>query len=115
MKDDVVYACCGSLGFLSRENETCHVLAGVTIGKRYARTDELGVPFALTVDYDTTRDGDLNGTVTLRERDSTEQVRLPITEVIVVVNKLCMTSEGGWTWKDLKEKYPLQAAPATDE
>lgn len=89
--------------------------AGVTIGKRYARTDELGVPFALTVDYDTTRDGNLKGTVTLRERDSTEQVRLPIIEVIAVVNKLCMTAGEGLTWKELKEKYPLQAASAAIE
>lgn len=44
---------------------------GVSIGKRYARTDELGVPFAVTVDHRTTEDG----TVTLRERDSTTQVR----------------------------------------
>jgi glycyl-tRNA synthetase len=89
--------------------------AGVTIGKRYARTDELGVPFAITVDYDTTRDGDLKGTVTLRERDSMEQVRLPITEVIPVVNKLCLVSGEGLTWADLKEKYPLQAPAATEE
>lgn len=87
----------------------------MTIGKRYARTDELGVPFAVTVDYDTTRDGDLKGTVTLRERDSTEQVRIPISEVIPTVNKLCMTSGDGCSWEDLKKKYPLQAAPSADE
>ena len=46
--------------------------AGTTIGRRYARTDEVGVPFAVTVDYETVS-GD---TVTLRERDSTAQVRL---------------------------------------
>lgn len=44
---------------------------GTTIGRRYARTDEVGVPFAVTVDYETI-EGD---TVTLRERDSTAQVR----------------------------------------
>lgn len=38
---------------------------------RYARTDELGVPFAVTVDYDSIQDG----TVTLRERDTTSQVK----------------------------------------
>ena len=42
-----------------------------SIGKRYARTDELGVPFAVTVDYTTISDQ----TVTLRDRDSMEQVR----------------------------------------
>ena len=44
--------------------------AGTTIGKRYARTDEIGVPFGLTVDFETLEDQ----TVTLRERDSTKQV-----------------------------------------
>lgn len=39
---------------------------------RYARTDEIGVPFAITIDYQTVEDG----TATLRERDSTAQVRL---------------------------------------
>ena len=42
----------------------------VSIGRRYARTDELGVPFGLTIDRQTLEDG----TVTLRERDSTAQV-----------------------------------------
>ena len=42
----------------------------VSIGRRYARTDELGVPFGLTIDRQTLDDG----TVTLRERDSTAQV-----------------------------------------
>jgi glycyl-tRNA synthetase (class II) len=46
--------------------------AGNTIGKRYARTDEIGVPFAITVDYQSV-EGD--GSVTLRERDSMAQVR----------------------------------------
>ncbi len=43
---------------------------GTTIGKRYARTDEIGVPFAVTVDYDTLKDD----TVTVRDRDSMAQV-----------------------------------------
>ncbi len=44
---------------------------GATIGRRYARADEVGVPLTVTVDYQT-RD---NGTVTLRDRDSWNQVR----------------------------------------
>lgn len=49
--------------------------AGTTIGKRYARTDELGIPFAITVDRDTLDAGPKQGTVTVRERDSTAQAR----------------------------------------
>lgn len=45
---------------------------GGTIGRRYARADEVGVPISITVDYQTKE----NGTVTLRDRDSWQQVRV---------------------------------------
>ena len=45
---------------------------GGSIGKRYARMDEVGTPFCVTVDHDTLKDG----TVTIRERDSTAQRRV---------------------------------------
>ncbi len=48
---------------MKRHLVTCKVDDGSqNIGKRYARTDEIGIPFAITVDYDTIKDG----TVTLR-------------------------------------------------
>lgn len=45
-----------------------------TIGKRYARTDEIGIPFAITVDFDTLNDN----TVTVRELLTSGQVRVPV-------------------------------------
>ena len=45
---------------------------GGSIGKRYRRQDEAGTPFGVTIDHETTK----NGTVTLRDRDSMEQVRI---------------------------------------
>ena len=48
-----------------------------SIGKRYRREDEIGTPFCVTVDFQTAEDG----CVTVRERDSMEQVRIPLTEV----------------------------------
>ena len=48
-----------------------------SIGKRYRREDEIGTPFCVTYDFDTENDG----CVTVRERDSMEQVRIPIAEV----------------------------------
>ncbi len=48
-----------------------------SIGKRYRREDEIGTPFCITYDFDTETDG----CVTIRERDSMEQIRLPISEV----------------------------------
>ena len=47
------------------------------IGKRYARADEAGVPACVTLDYDTLKDG----TVTLRDRDTRNQERVPIADL----------------------------------
>ena len=49
-------------------------IAGTSIGKSYARADQLGTPFAITVDRDTLDAGAKQGTVTVRERDTTLQV-----------------------------------------
>jgi glycyl-tRNA synthetase len=48
-----------------------------SIGKRYRRQDEIGTPFCVTIDFDTLEDG----CVTVRERDSMQQVRMPIAEL----------------------------------
>ncbi len=48
-----------------------------SIGKRYRRQDEIGTPFCITYDFDTENDG----CVTVRDRDSMEQVRIPVSEV----------------------------------
>ena len=48
---------------------------GIAIGKRYARTDELGIPFAITVDFESTQEPH---TVTLRDLPSMLQVRLEV-------------------------------------
>lgn len=54
------------------------------IGKLYRRQDEIGTPFCITVDFDTLgqgKDAALNGTVTVRDRDSMGQDRVPIAEL----------------------------------
>ena len=48
-----------------------------SIGKRYRRQDEIGTPFCITYDFDSKEDG----CVTVRDRDTMEQVRLPISEL----------------------------------
>ncbi|MFN2352618.1 MAG: glycine--tRNA ligase [Kiritimatiellia bacterium] len=48
------------------------------IGRRYRRQDEIGTPFGVTVDFDTLEDN----TVTLRDRDTMRQIRLPINELL---------------------------------
>jgi glycyl-tRNA synthetase len=58
--------------------------ASGTIGRRYARSDEIGVPFAVTVDHETLEDSK----VTIRNRDSLEQVRVPLEDVYDVLSDL---------------------------
>ena len=70
------------------------------LGRRYARSDELGVPFAVTVDFESIKDG----SVTMRERDSCKQVRLPKGDVMMLVFQLV---QGKTTWEKTMEKYPV--------
>ncbi|MEI6736038.1 MAG: glycine--tRNA ligase [Actinomycetes bacterium] len=56
-----------------------------SIGKRYRRQDEVGTPFCVTIDFDSLEDN----AVTLRDRDTTEQVRVPIAELLgVITNRM---------------------------
>ena len=48
-----------------------------SIGKRYRRQDEIGTPFCITYDFDSENDG----CVTVRDRDTMEQIRIPIAEL----------------------------------
>lgn len=54
-----------------------------SIGKRYRRQDEIGTPFCITIDFETLD----KQTVTIRERDSMKQIRLPISELVEYVEK----------------------------
>ena len=58
-----------------------------TIGKRYARMDEIGTPWCITVDYEA-MEGPDKGTVTIRDRDTTEQRRISIDSVPSVISDL---------------------------
>ncbi len=53
-----------------------------SIGRRYARSDEIGIPYCITVDFDTQKDK----SVTVRERDSTKQKRVKIKDLLDVIN-----------------------------
>ena len=54
-----------------------------SIGKRYRREDEIGTPYCVTVDFDTVGDAEKEGDncVTVRDRDTMELVRIPISEL----------------------------------
>lgn len=67
--------------------------SGVSIGKRYARNDELGTPFGITIDFASIKDG----SVTLRERDSTKQVRGSATDIIGAIREI---TYNGVSWDE---------------
>ncbi|KAJ9710020.1 hypothetical protein PVL29_001476 [Vitis rotundifolia] len=78
-------------------------ISGATIGKRYARTDELGIPFAITVDS--------TSSVTLRERDSKDQIRINVEEVVSVVKDI---TDGQSSWADAKGRFPAHSSVSAD-
>jgi glycyl-tRNA synthetase len=53
------------------------------IGRRYRRQDEIGTPLCITVDFETAVDN----AVTVRDRDTTQQVRVPIAELDVLLRE----------------------------
>ena len=57
---------------------------GGSIGKRYRRQDEVGTPFCITIDYTTLEDG----TITIRDRDSMEQVRIHKDQLVETIKGL---------------------------
>lgn len=54
-----------------------------SIGKRYRRQDEIGTPYCVTIDFDTLK----NNTVTIRDRDSMEQIRLSIDDLTAYIRE----------------------------
>ncbi|PLB51814.1 glycyl-tRNA synthetase 1 [Aspergillus steynii IBT 23096] len=73
--------------------------SSASIGKRYSRNDELGTPFGITVDFQSVQDS----TFTLRDRDSTKQVRASEAEIIQALKTLV---EGEETWEDVRKRLP---------
>ena len=71
-----------------------------TIGRRYARADELGIPFGVTVDFDSLT----SKSVTVRERDSMTQIRVPIARLVSLVSSLSAETV---SWSTAMSRYPV--------
>ncbi len=84
----------GKAGLIYRVDD-----GGSSIGRRYARADEIGTPFGITVDFQTVEDG----SVTVRERDSMKQIRCSTSEAVQVINDIVT---GKRTWEDAQNEYP---------
>lgn len=73
--------------------------SGVSIGKRYSRNDELGIPFGITVDFESIEDN----TFTLRDRDSTKQVRASEHDIVRAISRMIKGKE---TWEEVAARLP---------
>jgi glycyl-tRNA synthetase len=73
--------------------------SSASLGRRYSRADEIGVPFAVTVDFDTLKDN----TVTLRDRDTCLQLRVPRDDLTPL---LLSFVHGKMNWEKASSKYP---------
>ena len=62
---------------------SCEYDVAGQIGKRYRRQDAIGTPYCVTVDFDTMEDN----SVTVRDRDTMEQIRLSIDELVDYISK----------------------------
>ncbi|KAF1971846.1 glycyl-tRNA synthetase-like protein [Bimuria novae-zelandiae CBS 107.79] len=73
--------------------------SGASIGKRYSRNDELGTPLGITIDFQSVKDN----TFTLRDRDSTEQVRASLDDICSAISSLVTGRE---KWADISARLP---------
>lgn len=80
----------------SRYKKELYLLVSGNIGKMYRKADEIGVPIAITVDYQSLKDG----TVTLRDRDSMEQFRFNVKDMDNLIEFSADNS-----FKRLREKF----------
>jgi len=73
---------------------------GASVGKRYSRADEVGVPFGVTVDFDSAKDG----AATIRERDSCAQIRVPLPAIPSLLRQLC---DEELTWAEAMARHTV--------
>jgi hypothetical protein len=78
------------------------------VGRRYARADELGIPFGVTVDFQTLVDQ----SVTLRERDSMAQVRLPLSALLPTLTALVTERV---TWETVSKRFMVVKVSEADD
>jgi len=77
-KEELIAPAREVMGLLKPWYRTEYDQTGGNIGRRYRRQDEIGTPFCITVDFDTLNDR----AVTIRERDSMEQERVPVAGLV---------------------------------
>ncbi|KAF2205181.1 glycyl-tRNA synthetase-like protein [Delitschia confertaspora ATCC 74209] len=82
--------------------------SGASIGKRYSRNDELGTPLGITIDFQSVQDN----TFTLRDRDTTKQVRAGLDEICKAISSLVNGTE---SWQDVQARLPAFEGQEVDK
>eukprot|EP00173_Palmaria_palmata_P002659 Plantae.Rhodophyta-Palmaria_palmata.ctg278.p1 GENE.Plantae.Rhodophyta-Palmaria_palmata.ctg278~~Plantae.Rhodophyta-Palmaria_palmata.ctg278.p1 ORF type:complete len:360 (-),score=90.31 Plantae.Rhodophyta-Palmaria_palmata.ctg278:251-1282(-) len=93
-----VQSALGTNGLINRLDDS-----GQSIGRRYARSDEIGTPFGITIDFTSLEDG----SVTVRERDSMAQIRCKASDAVAAIRDVVL---GIKTWADIQSMYPAFSA-----
>jgi len=84
---------------LHAQDITCRVdSSSGTVGRRYSRADELGIPFGITIDFQTLMDM----SVTVRDRDSMAQVRVPLMLLLPLMTQLVKET---MAWETVMQRY----------
>ena len=78
------------------------------ISCQYLQRSALGIPFGITVDYDSLEDG----TFTLRDRDSTKQVRASAADIVKAVSRMVKGKE---QWKEVQSRLPAFESKEAEE
>jgi len=73
---------------LLKKQFSCLYDEAASVGRRYARADEIGVRYCITVDFETLEDPALRDTVTIRDRDSTQQERIKTSQLLERLKEL---------------------------
>jgi glycyl-tRNA synthetase len=79
-----------------------------TLGRKYARADEIGIPFSVTIDFQSL----IDNTVTVRERNTMVQIRVPIDSLLALMKQL---TEETLSWDVAVTRYPIFSASTEDE
>jgi hypothetical protein len=90
-------------------NISCRVdSSSGSVGRRYARSDELGIPFGITIDFQTL----IDQSVTIRDRDSMSQIRVPIRNLLSLIQSLIHEEI---TWEYATKRFMIVKTGGEDD
>ncbi|KAL7676385.1 hypothetical protein ACOME3_002639 [Neoechinorhynchus agilis] len=99
-----LFELCEEVSTLLKKSGIAHRVersSSASIGKRYARCDEIGIPYGITIDFDSLKQRDC----TIRQRDTMQQIRVKLSDLTKI---LLDAVNGNVEWSRLMEMYPMK-------